>query len=210
MERSPAVCEVREGGAAFNWVLVRSAAVAALGGLLFGFDTAVISGVTGALTRVYDLTPGLLGFTVSSALWGTVVGSIAAARPSDRYGRTACLRALAVLYLLTAAGCGLAWSWGSLVAFRFIGGLAIGGSSVVGPMYIAEISPAAKRGRMVALFQFNVIFGILLAYLSNYLIGLLSLGDAEWRWKLGIAALPSLLFLVALAGIPQSPGWMAA
>jgi len=164
-----------------NWCVLRSAAVAAFGGLLFGFDTAVIAGATSALTRTYNLTPGLLGFTVASALWGTVLGSILAGRPADRYGRVACLRAVAVLYIVTAAGCGLAWNWHSLVLFRFIGGLAIGSSSVVGPMYIAEISPAAKRGRLVALFQFNVIFGILLAYLSNYLLGLLSLGDVEWR-----------------------------
>jgi sugar porter (SP) family MFS transporter len=210
MDHSIAIASTRERTAAVNFFLLRSAAVASLGGLLFGFDTAVISGATGALTQTYNLTPGLLGFTVSSALWGTVLGSIVAGRPSDRYGRVACLRALAVLYIVTAAGCGLAWNWGLLVAFRFIGGLAIGGSSVVGPMYIAEISPAAKRGRLVALFQFNVILGILLAYFSNYLIGLLSLGEAEWRWKLGIAALPSAFFLLALAGIPQSPRWLAA
>jgi MFS transporter, SP family, arabinose:H+ symporter len=166
-----------------NPYLLRSAIVAALGGLLFGFDTAVISGTTRALTETYGLSPTLLGITVSSALWGTVLGSLFAAAPSDRYGRRGCLRALAVLYVLSAAGCALAWSWPSLVFFRVVGGLAIGGSSVIGPMYIAEIAPAKKRGRLVGMFQFNIVFGILLAYLSNYLVAQAGFGPAEWRWK---------------------------
>jgi MFS transporter, SP family, arabinose:H+ symporter len=193
-----------------NAYLLRSAVVAALGGLLFGFDTAVIAGATSALTEVFRLTPGLLGFTVSSALWGTVVGALFAGFPSDHYGRRASLRALAVLYMITAVGCALALDWYSLVGFRFLCGLAIGGSSVIGPMYIAEIAPAKKRGRLVALFQFNIVLGILLAYLSNYLVGLAGFGEAEWRWKLGVAAAPAALFLVALAGIPQSPRWLVA
>lgn len=192
-----------------NPYLLRSALVAALGGLLFGFDTAVISGTTTALTSTFQLTPGLLGFTVSSALWGTVLGSIFAASPSDKYGRVACLRALGVLYVVTALGCAFAFDWYSLVFFRALGGLAIGGSSVIGPMYIAEIAPAAKRGRLVGMFQFNVVLGILVAYLSNYLVGLADLGANEWRWKLGVAALPAAGFFVALFGIPQSPRWLA-
>ena len=191
-----------------NRYLVKSAVVAALGGLLFGFDTAVISGATRALTIVYGLTPGLLGFTVASALWGTVLGSMFAGQPSDRYGRRGCLQALAVLYVVTALGCAFAWNWSSFVVFRFIGGLAIGGSSVIGPMYIAEIAPAARRGRLVGLFQLNIVAGILLAYLSNYIIGTLGLGDTEWRWKLGITALPAALFFAMLFGIPQSPRWL--
>ena len=194
--------------AGLNAYLLRSSVVAALGGLLFGFDTAVIAGTTRALTDSYSLTPALLGFTVASALWGTVLGSLFAGAPSDRYGRLASLRALAILYVVTALGCGFAWDWNSLVVFRFIGGLAIGGSSVIGPMYIAEIAPAARRGRLVALFQFNIVAGILLAYLSNYLIGLADSGAAEWRWKLGVAAVPSALFFAALFGIPQSPRWL--
>lgn len=188
--------------------LIRSATVAALGGLLFGFDTAVIAGATHALSTTYDLSPAMLGFTVSTALWGTVLGSLFAGAPSDRYGRSASLRLLAVLYVITAAGCALAWSWSSFVFFRFIGGLAIGGSSVIGPMYIAEIAPAEKRGRLVAMFQFNIVAGILLAYLSNYLVGLADFGALEWRWKLGIPAIPALLFFLALYGIPQSPRWL--
>ena len=167
-----------------NPYLLRSSLVAALGGLLFGFDTAVIAGTTRALTETYSLSPAMLGFTVSSALWGTVLGSIFAGPPSDRYGRRGCLIALGALYVLTALGCSLAWSWYALVFFRLVGGLAIGGSSVIGPMYIAEISPPEKRGRLVGMFQLNVVSGILVAYLSNYLLSQAGFGDAEWRWKL--------------------------
>ena len=191
-----------------NAYLLRSTLVAALGGLLFGFDTAVIAGTTRDLTATYQLSPALLGFTVASALWGTVLGALVAGAPSDRYGRRASLRALAVLYVVSAAGCALAWNWPILVAFRLIGGLAIGGSSVIGPMYIAEIAPSEKRGRLVAFFQFNVVLGILLAYFSNYAVGLVHLGSLEWRWKLGVAAIPAALFFVALFGIPQSPRWL--
>jgi sugar porter (SP) family MFS transporter len=191
-----------------NAYLIRSALVAALGGLLFGFDTAVISGATRALTAAYSLTPAMLGFTVASALWGTVLGSMLAGPPSDRYGRLASLRALGVLYVLSALGCAFTWSWYALLGFRFMGGLAIGGSSVIGPMYIAEIAPAAKRGRLVGLFQFNVVSGILLAYLSNFLVAQAGFGSGEWRWKFGVAALPAAGFFFALFGIPQSPRWL--
>jgi MFS transporter, SP family, arabinose:H+ symporter len=193
-----------------NSFLIRSTAVAALGGLLFGFDTAVISGTTGALTGTYHLSPKLLGITVASALWGTIVGSIFAGIPGDRYGRRDSLRVMAVLYVLSALGCAFAWNWTSLVFFRFVGGLGIGGSSVLGPMYIAEISPPAWRGRLVGFFQFNVVVGILLAYFSNYVIGLAGFGAPEWRWKLGVSAIPAALFLLLLFGIPRSPRWLVA
>lgn len=192
-----------------NFYLLRSSLVASLGGLLFGFDTAVIAGTTSALTATYGLSPLRLGITVSMALWGTVLGSILAASPADRYGRKACLRGLGFVYIVSALGCALAWNWSALIAFRFIGGLAIGASSVIGPMYIAEISPAASRGRMVGTFQLNVVGGILAAYLSNYLVAQVVHGDAEWRWKLGVAAAPALLFLLALFAIPESPRWLA-
>ena len=191
-----------------NLVLLRSTVVAALGGLLFGFDTVVISGTTQSLTELFHLTPLSLGVTVSSALAGTIVGSMLAGIPGEKWGRRDSLRILAVLYLITAIGCGLAWNWTALVVFRVIGGLAIGGSSVLGPMYIAEIAPAKYRGRLVGLFQFNVVFGILLAYLSNYLIGTIGLGAMEWRWKLGIASAPAAIFLAMLFGIPRSPRWL--
>ncbi len=191
-----------------NAYLARSTIVAALGGLLFGFDTVVISGTTDALTKTYHLSPLLLGFTVASALCGTILGAMFAGAPGDRYGRRDSLRGMAVLYLVCALGCALAWDWYSLIFFRFIGGLGIGGSSVLGPMYIAEIAPAKWRGRLVGLFQFNVVFGILLAYLSNYLIGLAAFGGAEWRWMLGVSAVPALFFLFMLLGIPRSPRWL--
>jgi len=191
-----------------NKNLIRYTVVAALGGLLFGFDTVVISGATAALEKLFSLSPLFLGITVASGLCGTVFGSLFAAQPSDRYGRRVCLQALAVLYIVTALGCALAPDWYVFVTFRLMGGLAIGGSSVIGPMYIAEIAPAAKRGRLVGLFQFNIVSGILLAYLSNYLIGLAGLGGDEWRWKLGITALPAALFFAALFSIPQSPRWL--
>ncbi len=196
------------GSGHVNAYLLRSTIVAALGGLLFGFDTAVIAGATSALSTEYSLTPGMLGVTVAAALWGTVIGSLFAGPPSDRYGRKGSLQALALLYIITALGCALAWNWHSFLIFRFIGGLAIGGSSVIGPMYIAEVAPAAKRGRLVGFFQFNVVAGILVAYLSNYLIGLANFGATEWRWKLGITGAPAVLFFFALMTIPQSPRWL--
>ncbi|HXZ31591.1 MAG TPA: sugar porter family MFS transporter [Terriglobales bacterium] len=191
-----------------NAYLAKSAVVAALGGLLFGFDTAVISGTTGALTQTYNLTPRLLGVTVASAIWGTVLGAMLAGFPGERFGRRDSLRGLAILYLVSALGCAAAWNWDALVAFRFIGGLGIGGSSVLGPMYIAEIAPAKLRGRLVGLFQFNVVFGILLAYFSNYVIGLQQFGPSEWRWDLGVTAIPAAVFFVMLFFIPRSPRWL--
>jgi SP family arabinose:H+ symporter-like MFS transporter len=191
-----------------NPYLIKSTVVAALGGLLFGFDTAVIAGTTQALSRTFNLSPGSLGVTVASALWGTVLGAMLAGIPGDRYGRRESLRAMAVLYLVSALGCAFAWNWESLVSFRFVGGLGIGGSSVLGPMYIAEIAPAKWRGRLVGFFQINVVLGILLAYFSNYLIGLASFGNLEWRWKLGISAIPAILFFLMLFGIPRSPRWL--
>lgn len=191
-----------------NAYLLRSTVVAALGGLLFGFDTAVIAGTTHELTEQYHLSPMTLGITVSSALFGTIIGAMTAGIPGDKYGRRDSLRVMAVLYVLSALGCALAFNWWMLVVFRVIGGLAIGGSSVLGPMYIAEIAPAKWRGRLVGFFQFNVVFGILLAYFSNYIIGLFNLGGAEWRWKLGVAAFPAAAFLLMLFGIPRSPRWL--
>jgi MFS transporter, SP family, arabinose:H+ symporter len=191
-----------------NSYLLKSTIVAALGGLLFGFDTAVIAGTTHALTVRFDLSPLTLGITVFAALLGTIFGSMLAGIPGDKLGRRDSLRILAVLYLVSALGCGFAWNWSALVFFRFIGGLGIGGSSVLGPMYIAEVAPAKWRGRLVGLFQFNVVFGILVAYLSNYLVGLAQLGAAEWRWKLAVPALPALIFFLALFGIPRSPRWL--
>lgn len=189
---------------------VLSAIVAAMGGLLFGFDTAVISGVTHSLTVVYRLSPLSLGLTVSSALVGTILGALMAGYPADRWGRKSSLIFLAALYLASGLGCAFAWSWSALMVFRLIGGLGIGGSSVLGPMYIAEISPPKWRGRLVGLFQFNICSGLLVAYLSNYLLGLASLGPFEWRWKLGVSALPALVFGLLVLAIPESPRWLVS
>src|SRR5215469_8396197 len=194
---------------AINSTLLRSTIVAALGGLLFGFDTVVISGTTSALTDLYHLTSFYLGVTVATALVGTTLGAMFGGWPAERFGRRDSLRGVAVVYIVSALGSAFAWSWGSLLFFRLLGGLAIGASSVIGPMYIAEIAPARLRGRLVGLFQFNVVFGILLAYLSNYVIGTFNIGASEWRWKLGVAALPAALFLLMLFGIPRSPRWLA-
>jgi len=184
------------------------ALVAALGGFLFGFDTAVISGTTESLTELYDLSSGGLGFTVASALIGTILGAMLFGRPADRYGRRLMLKATALLYLVSALGSAYAWSWEAFIVFRLIGGIGVGGASVVSPMYIAEISPPKNRGKMVALQQFNIVFGILMAFVSNYIITRMQLGDAEWRWMFGVEALPAFLFLVLLFTIPFSPRWL--
>jgi len=192
-----------------NAYLAKSSVVAALGGLLFGFDTAVIAGATSALSTLFHLTPASLGITVAAALYGTILGAMFGGIPGDRYGRRGSLRITAVLYLASALGCAFAFDWTSFVIARFIGGLGIGASSVLGPMYIAEIAPAKQRGRLVGFFQFNIVFGILAAYFSNYVIGTLGFSDTEWRWKLGIAAVPAALFLLMLFTIPESPRWLA-
>src|ERR1700753_3384826 len=184
--------------------LLESTIVGALGGLLFGFDTAVIAGTTQQLTVVYHLTPFTLGLTVFIGLVGTVIGAMTAGVLGQRIGGREALRVMAVLYTVSALGCAFAWNWPALMVFRFIGGIVIGGSSVLGPVYIAELAPAKWRGRMVGLFQINVVAGILLAYLSNYLIGTFNLGATEWRWQLGVAAFPAILFLIMLFGIPRS------
>ncbi|MCF7817370.1 MAG: sugar porter family MFS transporter [Kiritimatiellales bacterium] len=192
-----------------------STVIAALGGLLFGFDTAVISGTTGALQSYFGLSEAMLGFTVVTALIGTIIGSMAVNRPSDIWGRKRVLIVLAVLYTVSALGSGLVWNLWSFWIFRFIGGLAVGGASVVSPMYIAEISPAEKRGRLVGWQQFNVCFGICLAYISNYFVaGLPCFSNsvsglsAQWRWMFMMEAIPSAIFFLLLFRIPFSPRWL--
>ena len=191
-------------------LVFRSAIVAALGGLLFGFDTAVISGTVDSLKRVFDLSSTGLGFAVSSALIGTVIGSIAVGKPADILGRRKTMFILAILYFVSALGSALAFDLTSFLVFRFIGGLGVGGASVVSPMYIAEISPARIRGRLVALAQFNIVLGILLAFLSNFLVAQADLGEIEWRVMFGVEAIPAALFFVLLLGVPMSPRWLVA
>jgi len=188
--------------------LLACIATASLAGLLFGFDTAVISGTTDALSKEFALTPTWLGITVSSALWGTLIGALFAGKPGDRFGSRNTLRVLALFYIIAGVGSALSWSWGSLIGFRVLCGLAVGGSSVLAPVYIAEVAPPSQRGTLVAMFQFNVIFGILLAYISNAVIASMGFGDMEWRWKLGVAAAPALLFMALLFRIPNSPRWL--
>ncbi len=191
-----------------NSHVAKSTIVGALGGLLFGFDTAVISGTTHALSLKYHLSPALLGVTVSSALIGTVVAAMTAGIPGQKFGRRDSLRAMAIFYVISALGCALAWNWPALIVFRFIGGLGIGGSSVLGPMYIAEIAPPNWRGRLVGFFQVNIVVGILLAYVSNFVIGTMHFGASEWRWMLGVSGIPAALFLATLFFIPRSPRWL--
>ena len=188
----------------FTPKLLRSTVVGALGGLLFGFDTVVIAGTNDQLTQVFALSPRSLGFTVSIALIGTVIGAIGAGSLGQRIGGRNALRVMAALYVVSAFGSALAWSWPALMIFRFVGGLGIGGSSVLGPVYIAELAPASWRGRLVGTFQFNIVLGIVAAYLSNWYIDRLNLGLVEWRWQLGIAAVPAVLFFLFLFTIPQS------
>src|SRR5271163_883699 len=153
-----------------NINLMKATLTGALGGLLFGFDTVVISGAIQALVKIYNLSPANTGFTVAIGLVGTVIGALGAGQMGQKLGSRETLRLTAILYVVSAVGCAFAWDWNSFVVFRFIGGLGIGASSVLGPVYIAELAPAKWRGRMVATFQFNVVFGILVAYISNYVI----------------------------------------
>lgn len=179
---------------------------AALGGFLFGFDTAVISGVEQSLQSLWKLSVWEHGLTVSIALIGTVLGSMLGGIPAQQFGRKKTLIWIAILYLAASIGTALAGDWYIFLIFRFLGGLGVGASSVAAPMYITEISPAKSRGRLVALFQFNVVLGILVAYLSNFLLE--GMGDESWRWMLGVQALPSLIFLIAVLNIPESPRWL--
>ena len=191
-----------------NFYLVKSSLVGALGGLLFGFDTAVIAGTTRALTSTFGLTSPQLGFTVSIALWGTVLGAMITGILGEQLGGRGALRIMAALYVLSALGCAFAWNWPALLIFRFICGIGIGGSSVLGPVYIAEIAPAKWRGRLVGMFQINVVVGILLAYGSNFCLARLNLGPALWHYQLGIAAIPAIIFLALLFAIPISSRWL--
>ncbi len=191
-------------------LVIRSSIVASLGGLLFGFDTAVISGTTDALQSVFNLTDWGLGFTVSSALFGTILGAATIQGPTNKFGRKPTLLAIALLYLISAIGSAFPWNWTSFLFFRFIGGIGVGGASVVSPLYTAEISPPKRRGFLVALTQFNIVLGILVAYISNFVIAGCHLGDAEWRWMFGVEAIPAFLFFLALLVNPESPRWLAA
>ena len=184
---------------------------ASLAGLLFGFDTVVIAGVTDSIRKVFQLVPGSFwdGFAVASGLVGTFLGALFAGPPGDRYGSRDALKAVGAMYIVSALGCAFCWNLESFYVFRFIGGLAIGASSVLAPVYISEIAPADRRGRLTGLFQFNIVLGIVIAFTSNALVQQFVGGADPWRLKLGIAAIPALVFFVMMYTIPQSPRWLA-
>lgn len=187
--------------------VIRISIIAALGGFLFGFDTAVISGVEKSIQELFSLGGFWHGFTVAVALIGTVIGAMTAGRPADRFGRKQILLFIAVLYVVSAFGSAITSNWYSFMIFRFLGGIGVGASSVIGPMYIAETAPPKLRGRLVGLFQFNIVTGILLAFFSNYLINK-SIDIDAWRYMLGIESLPAILFFILLFAIPATPRWL--
>ncbi len=181
----------------------------AMGGFLFGFDTAVISGAEQQIQEIWNLNTWLHGLTVSIALVGTVFGALFGGYPADSMGRKKVLFWIGVLYFVSAIGSAISTDWYLFMFFRFIGGLGVGASSVVAPMYISEIAPAKSRGRLVAMFQFNIVFGIVISYFSNYVIGTIGGADA-WRWMLGIEGLPAIIYTLLVLGVPESPRWLIA
>ncbi len=189
-----------------NRRVVGYSVIVALGGLLFGLDTAVISGAEQPIQALYKLTNFWHGFTVAIAIIGAVVGAFSAGFPAERFGRKKVIVAIGFIFTITSILCALAPNWIVLVIGRFLGGLAIGASSVVGPMYIAEIAPADIRGRLVAFFQLNVTVGLFVAYSSNYLFS--GTGENAWRWMLGVVAVPSIIFFLLALIIPESPRWL--
>lgn len=185
----------------FLWSLV-----SALAGFLFGFDTVVISGAETTIQQLWSLSPSMHGMAMSSALWGTVLGSVIGAWPTDHFGRKKTLISIGILFLIGSIGSALASEVYGFMAARFLGGIAIGVSTIAAPLYISEISPPASRGRLAGMFQFNIVFGILIAFISNSLFA--NVGNDGWRWMLGIMALPSLLYTLACFWIPESPRWL--
>ena len=188
-------------GRIFFWSIT-----SALAGFLFGFDTVVISGAEQKIQSLWGLSAGMHGVAMAAALYGTVLGSLLGGWPTDRFGRRATLLSIGVLYVVSAVGCAFAMGVSSFIAARFIGGLGIGISTVAAPLYISEIAPPAYRGRLAGMFQFNIVFGIVIAFLSNALLA--GIGENAWRWMLGVAAFPSLLYTLMCLGVPESPRWL--
>jgi MFS transporter, sugar porter (SP) family len=190
--------------------LIRLAVIGALAGFIFGFDTVVISGANLPIKELWNTSPWFHGFFIMSmALWGTVAGSLVGGIPTDRYGRKKVLLWIGIFFSVSALGSALAQDPYTFSFFRFLGGLGIGISSVAAPTYISEISTPATRGRLVAMYQFNIVFGILIAFLSNYFLEGVG-GQNDWRWMLGVMALPSVIYTVMVFGIPESPRWLIA
>ena len=188
----------------FYWSLT-----SALAGFLFGFDTVVISGAEQTIQHLWSLSAGVHGIAMGAALYGTVLGSLAGSWPADRFGRRPTLLAIGVLFLASAIGSALAPNVTFFIAARFVGGLGIGVSTVAAPMYISEIAPPERRGRLAALFQFNIVLGIVIAFASNAIVARIVVGPDAWRWMLGVAAVPSLVYSLMCLGLPESPRWLA-
>ena len=189
-----------------RFFLYKSAIVASLAGFLFGFDTVVISGAEQTIQSLWNLDGSLHGLAISMALWGTVIGAMIGGWPTQFFGRKKTLLSVGILYLVSAVGSALAPEVYSFMIARLIGGLGVGISTVAAPMFISEISPPGYRGRLTGMFQFNIVFGILMAYLSNSLLG--GIGENAWRWMLGVEAFPALLFGILCFGLPASPRWL--
>lgn len=189
-----------------NKKVILCSVIAALGGFLFGFDTVVISGAEQTIQRLWGLGPALHGLTLSAALWGTVLGAVLGGWPTEKYGRKRTLFWIGLLYFVSAVCSGLAPDPYSLMVARFIGGVGVGISTVAAPLYISEISPAHARGRLAGMFQFNIVFGILVAFLSN--AALSRIGDGAWRWMLGVEAVPALIYTLCCFGLIESPRWL--
>src|SRR2546423_5367980 len=178
----------------------------ALAGFLFGFDTVVISGAEQRIQALWSLSPGIHGVALGAALYGTVLGSLTGGFPADKYGRRPTLLWIGLLYIVSALGSAIAWNVEIFILARFLGGVGIGVSTVVAPMYIAEIAPPAERGRLAGMFQFHIVFGIVIAFASN--AALAGIGANAWRWMLGVAAIPSIIYAIMCFGIPESPRWL--
>jgi sugar porter (SP) family MFS transporter len=191
---------------AFNGRIFLWAITSALAGFLFGFDTVVISGAEQTIQQLWGLSPGEHGLAIAAALYGTVLGSLFGGWPTDHFGRKKTLLCVGVLYVVSALGCALANGISLFVAARVIGGIGIGISTVAAPLYISEIAPPAYRGRLAGMFQFNIVFGIVMAFVSNALLA--GIGENAWRWMLGVAAIPSLIYTVMCFAIPESPRWL--
>lgn len=193
--------EGRPDGRLFYWSLT-----SALAGFLFGFDTVVISGAEQTIQHLWGLTPGMHGIAMGAALYGTVLGSLTGSWPADRFGRRPTLLAIGLLFLVSAIGSALAANVAVFIVARLIGGIGIGISTVAAPLYISEIAPPERRGRLAAMFQFNIVLGIVIAFASNALLA--RIGPDAWRWMLGVAAVPSLVYSVMCLGLPESPRWL--